>query len=266
MPFLYGIFIAFTEWNLFTDPTWVGLENFKAILFDQDSSFYRQFWQSLGNTFIFVIMTVPLCIIVPLALAGLLGQKPKGKTLFGSIFYIPTLFSVSAVMIIFNFLLSVSYGPFNDWFNTKFNLLANQPSAWISLVLVTVWWSVGGNLIIYEAAISNISEDLLDAAAIDGAGKFRTFFSVILPNMRFQLLFTTITTIIAQFNVYGQPLMLTGGGPNQSTTVLIMIVQRLAFGTGYSRAGIASAMAVMLGLILLVISGIQFALMRRNDD
>lgn len=265
IPFVYGIYIAFTDWDLFTDPVFVGFKNFTTILFDQDSSFYRQFWNGLGNTFFFVLITVPFCILVPLFLATILNTRPKLHRLFQSIFYVPSLFAISAVMIIWQFLLSISYGPINEIFGININLLSTQPYAWIALVVVTVWWTIGGNLVIYQAAINGVSTDMLEAAELDGANAFQKLFKVVVPSIRFQILYTTITTTIAQFNVYGQPLMLTGGGPNRSTEVLIMNVQQNAFGAGMSRAGIASAMAVMLGLCIMVVSVIQFFIMRKQD-
>jgi len=265
IPFAYGIYIAFTQWDLFTDPVFVGLENFITILFDQSSSFYNQFWNGLSNTFFFVIITVPFCIIVPLILATILSTKPKLHRFFQSVFYIPSLFAISAVMIIWQFLLSVTYGPLNHYFDIDFNLLGTQPYAWIALVVVTVWWSIGGNLVIYQAAISGVSKDMLEAAEMDGASPFRKLVSIVIPSIRFQILYTTIMTTIAQFNIYGQPLMLTGGGPNQSTEVLIMNVQQNAFGSGVARAGIASAMAVMLGLCIMIVSIFQFIVLRRQD-
>lgn len=214
IPFIYGIYISLTKWDLFSDPQFVGLANFKTILFDADSSFYRMFWLGLKNTFIFVVFSVPLCIIVPLIIAALLAQIKTAKNAYGSFFYIPTLFAISAVMIIFNFIFGISYGPINEWFNSNTNFLQTQPYAWISIIAVTVWWTMGTNLIIYESAITNVSQDIIESAQIDGAGKIRIFFEIIIPNISFQLLYTTITTTIAQFNIYGQPLMLTDGGPN----------------------------------------------------
>ncbi|WP_047982703.1 carbohydrate ABC transporter permease [Ornithinibacillus contaminans] len=265
IPSVYGFYIAFTKWDIFTSPEFVGFENFKTILFDQDSSFYSQFWNGLKNTFIFVVITVPFCIIVPLVLATALMTKPKLYGLFQSIFYLPTLFAISAVMIIWQFLMSLSYGPFSNVFGFDVNMLSTQPYAWIVLVVVTVWWSIGGNMVIYLAALNGVPKDLLEAAEMDGAGVFRKFFKITLPSIKFQILFTTVMTTIAQFNVYGQPLMLTGGGPTDSTRVLLMDIQQNAFGKGISIAGISSAMAVMLGLCIMVVSVFQFLLLRDKD-
>lgn len=261
-PFFWGIYISFTRWNFFTSPEFIGLENYHTILLNQDSTFYRQFWTGIRNTFLFVIFTVPVAIAVPLVLATALSTKPFLSKIFQSVFYLPTLFAVSAVMIIWQFLLSVTHGPLSQYFGVTTNMLANQPYAWISLVLVTIWWGVGGNMIIYLAALNGISRDQLEAADLDGAGVFRKFFNITLPNIQYQILFTTIMTTIAQFNVFGQPLMLTGGGPAQSTHVLMMFIQSNAFATSGSMAGIASAMAIMLGLCIITVSIFQFFVLK----
>lgn len=265
IPSAYGIYISFTKWNLFTSPEFVGLENYKTILFDHQSSFYAQFHNGLKNTFLFVLFSVPFCIIVPLLLATALSTKPKMHRLFQSVFYLPSLFAVSAVMIIWQFLLSVSYGPLNDVFHYSTNVLDNQPQAWISLVVVTVWWCIGGNMIIYLAALNGVPKSLIEAAELDGAGVFSKFFRITLPSIRYQILFTAVMTTIAQFNVYGQPLMLTAGGPDNSTRVLLMTIQENAFGQGISIAGMSAAMAVMLGICIMIVSAFQFILLRDRD-
>lgn len=265
IPSIYGIYISFTKWNLFSSPEFVGLDNYKTILFDQDSSFYSQFYNGLENTFIFVLLTVPFCIIVPLLIATALTTKPKMNQIFQSLFYLPSLFAISAVMIIWNFLLNVSYGPLGNYFGYTTNVLDTQPHAWISLVAVTVWWTIGGNMVIYLAALNGVPKDLLEAADLDGAGVISKFFRVTLPSIKYQILFTTVMTTIAQFNVYGQPLMLTGGGPTESTHVLLMYIQENAFGSGLSIAGISSAMAVILGICIMIVSAIQFFLLRDKD-
>ncbi|MFK9092030.1 carbohydrate ABC transporter permease [Bacillus salipaludis] len=265
IPTLYGIYISFTNWDLIGDPEFVGFANYKEILFNQESTFYDQLRIGLGNTFKFVLFTVPACIIVPLLLAAGLNTKPKGMKFFQALFYMPTLFSVSAVMIIFSMLYSVSFGPLNHYLNVETNWLATQPYAWITLVTVTVWWTIGANMIIYQAALNGISKDLYEAASIDGANSLQRFFRITLPSIRSQILYTVVITTISQFNVYGQPLMLTKGGPTSSTTVLLMYIQENAFGSGISIAGIGAAMAVILGLCIMVVSAIQFFFLRQRD-
>lgn len=264
IPAVFGVVISFTDWDMYSQPVFVGVQNFKTILFDSESIYHDQFFNGTINTLIFVIFAVPMCIVVPLLLAIALSVKPKCHKIFQSLIYLPTLFAISAVMIIWGFQLSLSYGPFKEWFGLNVNITATQPFAWIALIVVTMWWCSGGNLIIYVAALNTVPKEQTEAAQIDGAGTFVRFFKITLPNIKAQLLFTTVMTTIAQFNVYGQPLMLTNGGPDNSTRVLMMYIQQNAFGSGVSTAGMSAAMAVLLGIIIMIFSGIQFLLNRRS--
>ncbi|EUJ46885.1 carbohydrate ABC transporter permease [Listeria riparia] len=265
VPVVYGIYISFTDWDLVGTPDFVGFDNYREILFQKDSTFYEQLHNGLRNTFIFVVLTVPFCIIVPLLLASALNAKPKLNKLFQSLFYLPSLFAISAVIIIWGLMFNVSFGPINQFLGTTVNWVGTQPYAWLTLVIVTVWWCIGGNMIIYQAALNGISKDFYEAADIDGATSVQKFFRITLPSIRAQLLYTVVMTTIAQFNVYGQPLMLTKGGPSGSTTVLLMYIQQNAFGTGQSIAGIASAMAVILGLCIMAVSAVQFFFLRNKN-
>lgn len=265
IPVFFGLYISFTNWDLFSTPVFVGLDNYKELFFQSDSIFYEQLRIGLKNTFLFVIFSVPFCIAVPLLLAAGLNTKPKLGKIFQSIFYMPSLFAISAVVIIWTLIFNVNYGPINQIFQMDTPWLGTQPYAWVALVVVTVWWTIGGNMVIYQAALNGISKDFYEAADIDGATSVQKFFKITLPSIRGQILYTVVMTTIAQFNVYGQPLMLTGGGPNNSTRVLLMYIQQNAFGSGQSIAGIASAMAVILGICIMMVSVIQFKFLKKKD-
>lgn len=265
IPVIFGIYVSFTDWDLFGSPTFVGLANYKELFFQKDSTFYEQLRIGLANTFKFVLFSVPFCIAVPLLLAAALNTKPKLGKIFQSIFYMPSLFAISAVVIIWTLIFNVNYGPVNTMLNSDIPWTSTQPYAWVTLVIVTVWWTIGGNMVIYQAALNGISKDFYEAADIDGASAFQKFTKITLPAIKGQILYTLVMTTIAQFNIYGQPLMLTGGGPNNSTRVLLMYIQQNAFGSGQSIAGIASAMAVILGICIMIVSAIQFKLLRKED-
>ncbi|MFG1733460.1 carbohydrate ABC transporter permease [Paenibacillus sp. 843] len=265
LPTLYGIYASFTQWNLINDPVWVGLDNYKTILFDTESTFYTQFMNGLKNTLIFVVLSVPILIIIPLMIAvSLEHKKVKMKNVIQSILYIPGLISISAAALIWSLIFNKQLGITNNIFGSETVWAANQPYAWLIIIVITVWGGVGGNMIIYRASISGVSKDLYESAEMDGAGPVRRFSSITLPSIRFPLIYTFVMTTAGAFNVFGQPLMMTDGGPRQSTTVLMMYIRQLAFGHGESIAGMASAMAVLLGLVILVISALQYYVMNRN--
>lgn len=264
IPVVFGIYISFTNWDLFSTPTFVGFDNYKELFFNSNSAFYSMLRVGLKNTFTFVILSVPFCIIIPLLLAAALNTKPKLWQVFQSIFYLPSLFAISAVVLVWQLIFNINYGPINNLLNLDIVWTGQQPYAWIALVVVTIWWTIGGNMVIYQAALNGISKDFYEAADIDGASSIVKFFKITLPSIKGQLLYTVVMTTIAQFNVYGQPLMLTAGGPNNSTRVLLMNIQQTAFGSGQSIAGIASAMAVILGLCIMLISALQFRILTRK--
>lgn len=262
IPIVFGIYISFTNWNLVGSPHWVGLQNYKTILMDSHSVFYTQLHNGLKNTLLFVVLAVPFCIIVPLLLAVALNAKPKFMKFFQALFYLPSLFAISAVVIVWNLIFNPTYGPLDHFLHISTVWTGTQPYAWIAIVVVTVWWTIGGNMIIYQAALNGIPKDYYEVASLDGASSVQQFFHITLPGIRGQILYTLVMTTISQFNIYGQPLMLTNGGPNSSTSVLLMYIQQNAFGSGQSIAGIASAMVIILGICIMIVSAIQFFFLR----
>ncbi|MBT2288752.1 sugar ABC transporter permease [Paenibacillus albidus] len=265
LPTIYGIYASFTKWNLMNEPVWVGLDNYKTILFNTESTFHTQFQNGLKNTFIFVGLSVPLLIVIPLMIAvALEHKKVKMKNVIQSILYIPGLISISAAALIWLLIFNKQLGITGNIFGSQIAWPTNQPYAWLIIIVITVWGGVGGNMIIYRASISGVAKELYESAELDGAGSIRRFASITLPSIRFPLIYTFVMTTAGAFNVFGQPLMMTDGGPRQSTHVLMMYIRQLAFGNGESIAGMASAMAVLLGLIILVISALQYYVMNRN--
>ncbi|MFC4596640.1 carbohydrate ABC transporter permease [Cohnella hongkongensis] len=265
LPTIYGIYASFTQWNLMNDPHWVGLANYKALLFDTQSTFHTQFWNGLKNTLLFVLFTVPLLILIPLLAAVSLQHKlVKAKGVMQSILYVPGLISISAAALIWLLIFNKQLGITGNVLNSNAAWAATQPYAWIIIIVITIWGGLGGNMIIYRASLAGVAQDLYEAADMDGAGPYRKFFSITLPSIHFPLIYTFVMTTAGAFNVFGQPLMMTDGGPRQSTHVLMMYIRSLAFGHGESIAGMASAMAVLLGVVILIVSALQYYVMSRS--
>lgn len=264
IPAVFGIVVSFTKWNILGTPEWVGLKNYAEILSDSSSTFYTQFHIGIKNTILFTLFSVPFCIIVPLVLACALNTKTKGQKIFQSIFYLPTLFSISSVILAWGFLFNKNFGPINKMLGNAINWGGIQPYTWIAIVIITVWWYIGGNMVIYQAALAGVPIDMYEAASLDGAGAITKFFKITLPSIKNQIAYTLVITTIAQLNIYGQPLMFSKGGPANSTSVLLMYIKQTAFGSGESIAGIASAMAVMLGLCIVFVASLQFYILREK--
>lgn len=266
IPIVFGIYISFTNWDMIGTPEWVGLANYKEILLNSKSTFNRQFMEGIRNTLLFVVLNVPLCIVVPLGFALVLHLRPYGSKFFQSVLYLPTLFSVTSVGLIWMQLLNRRFG-LASMMGAKVPWATTMPYAWIALMVMTVWWTMGANMVIYQAALSGVSQDLYEAAEIDGAGGIVKFFKITLPSIRFQLLYTLVITVARSFNVYGQPTIMTRVDPATAPAVKVLVyhIRNIAFGSGQSAAGIASAMAVILGIFIAIISIFQFKLIRNED-
>ncbi len=270
-PFIYGLIISFFDWNLFfPDQTrFIGFENYTRIWFESDGIYYRYFWTGLGNTLIFVIFSVPFLVLIPLILAALIDMEPWGHKIFRTILFMPTVLSISSVILIWKWQFYTNGGFINSLLVqlglTEIPFLVSQPWAWISIIIVTIWWTMGTNMVILGAGLKNIDKTLYEAAAIDGATYYQTFRFITMPSLAPQMLIVMITTVLASFGVYGQPDLLTNGGPEFSTTVLMMRIRPLAFGTN-ADPGIATAMAVSMGMIMILVSIIQARIIRKRGD
>lgn len=270
VPFFYGIIISFFDWNMFQPEltTFVGFENYYNVLFNQDSIFYIYFWSGLKNTLLFVVIAVPFLILIPLVLAKLIDIQPRGYKFFRTILFLPTVLSISAVILIWRWQFYTNGGFINSLLLTlgidEIAFLSTQPWAWISILIVTIWWTMGTNLVILGAGMKNIDRTLYEAAEIDGATSVQIFFKITIPMLAPQLLIVGIMTMLASFNLYGQPDLLTQGGPDRSTTVVMMYIRQFAAGSN-SQPGIATTMSLMLGLIMIVISIVQAKILRKRD-
>ena len=262
-PAIYGIYAAFTKWDLFNEPVFTGLENFKTLLFDSSNTYYKQLRNGLANTFKFVIFSVPFCIILPLSLALALNARPKGNKFFQALYYLPSLMSISTVTLTWRYVFNVQYGIINKFFGVQANFFL-PPYTWVMLVVVTVWWCTGGTMVIYQSALASVPQDQYEAAAVDGANSIQRFLHVTLPNMRYPLMYTLVTSVIAQFNLYGQPDILVGFSNAEANAVLLQYIYENS--VKKQVAGMSSAMAVILGLCIMVVSFIQMRMMVKNQE
>lgn len=261
IPFVSGVAQSFLD----KKGQFVGLQNFFNIFFNKELIYREQFLRGLGNTLLYVCISVPCLIIIPFLIALLLDMEPPGYKLFRAILFMPTIFSITSVILMWKRILEVETGFINSFF-LKFNLsqidfLGSQPWAWISILIVTIWWTMGTNMVILGAGLKNIDKAMYEAAAIDGASGVKTVVYITLPSIIGQLIVVGIMTILASFNLYGQAQLLTGGGPERSTEVLLMVIMRYL----YDRPQIASAMSLALGSIMIVISLAQAGIMKLRE-
>ena len=262
-PFFTGIYISLTSANNFTglEAPFIGIENYRQ-LFDPEHRQFERFWQTLWNTVIFVVLSVPTLIAIALGLAAILNAKFRGRTFFRAIYFAPWTLSVAVVGLLWFWILQSRGGLVVDifgWFGLQSpNWLSSQPWAWMSILLATVWWTIGFNTIILLAGMQAISADLYEAASIDGANKWQQFTKITVPSLRPILLLVITLQIIASFNLVGQPQIITNGGPpTAQTTPVLLHLYNIGFRSPFN-VGLAAAMAVVVAVFMIIVSVINF--------
>ncbi|MEU0567675.1 sugar ABC transporter permease [Nonomuraea sp. NPDC005983] len=237
-----AVVMSFFDWPMLGDSQFIGLENFRY-LFGEDPDFLA----SLRNTFVFTGLYVPLNIIVALGLAFWISNS-RWQNLWRVLFFIPAITPMVANAVIWKLLFQLV--------GTEPNLLADGRTALLSVVAMSVWQGFGYNLIVFSAAINEMSPSVLEAASIDGATGPRRLFSVQLPLISPALFFATTMTVINALQVFTQPYILTAGGPGNATETLVMNVYQAGF---QSRdLGLAAAAAWVLFAIILLVTAGQF--------
>jgi multiple sugar transport system permease protein len=267
LPILYGIWMSLHNWDLLNPvKEFVGLKNYLNI-FDPESYLHNLFFEGLKNTFLFVICSVPLLIVFGLGLALLLNSLPnKIRGFFRTVYFIPYSVSVSIVAIIWLWLLDTNSGLVNQYLQklgfSMIPWLTDLPWAWVSIIVATIWWTIGFNMVIFINALNDVPEELYEASSLDGASRWQRFVHITLPSIQPTMLFVTLTSTIASFNIYGQPYLMTRGGPGTSTQVLLMNIVDEAF--NQRQLGNAAAMSILMALIMITISLIQFRITNRK--
>jgi multiple sugar transport system permease protein len=272
-PFFSGLVISLLDYSYLRPEAtkFVGLANYINI-FTPDTPQFQTFWNALGNTVQFVIYSVPFLVVIPLLLAVLLNTKTPGRNLFRAVDFMPWVLSVAVVGLLWWWIFQDQGGLINFYLGRMGfqppQWLSTLPWAWVSIVVATVWWTIGFNTIILLAALQDIPDYLYEAAALDGAVGIRAFQQITVPMLRSVLLFIVITSIIASFNLFGQPFIMTGGGPSQpgggGATEPVMV---RIYNEGFVRnfQGSAAAMSFIVAAIMIVVSYLNFRFFRSRD-
>ncbi|MCW2833738.1 MAG: sugar transporter permease [Nocardioides sp.] len=267
LPIALGLWISLHSWD-FTLPgkPFVGLRNYSELLTPGTGEFER-FWNAMQATGIFTAISVPLLIVIPLAVALVMNQRFRGRNLFRALFFAPYVLGVAVVGVVWRFLLDANIGVVNylaglvglpdstPW-------LTSIPETWIALIGVTVWWTLGFNAVIFLAGLQDISNDLYEAAKMDGAGAWVRFRHVTLPGLRPVVLFVVMITVIASANMFGQSWIMTRGGPGQETRTAIYYI--VDTGLNQRAMGEAAAASWLLTLVLMLTSALLFAFARER--
>lgn len=248
IPIAMAFFLSFTDYDVISRSNWIGLENYQWLKWD------NVLWQSFKNVFYYSMVYVPLNICFSLGLALLLNREWRGVKVFRAMYYLPTITSAVAASIVWFWLLNPEFGLINQILRRIGIVgpawLAQTETAMLSIVMVTLWMSVGSNMIIYLAGLQGVPKELYESARLDGAGSWNCFRYVTWPFLRPTTFFVSTMSIIGALQLFDQAYVLTQGGPANSTkTVVYQIYQ-----TGFNQLdmGYASAQAFVLAVAILL--------------
>jgi multiple sugar transport system permease protein len=263
-PLIYAFWVSLHTWTTVSgDHGFVGLTHYYNLFFQYNTfDTVRNYWSGMKVTVFFAIISVPLLVLVALIFALLLASGPF-RSFFRTVYYVPAVLSITVAMTVWLWILQEG-GIASTYLHRDIPWLIDQPWAWVSIFLATLWWTPGFNMIILLAGIIDVPGDYHEAAKIDGANGLQRILYITIPLLRPVLAFVTITQMIASFGLFGQPFLLTHGGPGTSTTPVALSMYNEAFGADQN-LGLASAESFVLGIILIIIAVIQLRFFRAAE-
>jgi multiple sugar transport system permease protein len=265
-PVVQGVYVSLHKWGLMGKIRFLGFANYSRFLTD------RYFWEALGHTTWFVIISVPLLVVVPVCL-GILANRGFGMKKFLRIaYYVPTVLSVAVIARIARWFFEPYNGVLSyllhDWGvlppGQEIMWLRNIGLIWAVITLTTVWWTIGFSMMLVVSALQDIPETLYEAAELDGAGKARQLFGITLPLLKPVIYLILLLQMISSFKVFGQIQLISGGGPGTATRPLIQYIYDSAF--RQSDMGYGAAMSYALFFILVALSYVQLRLQRKKEN
>jgi multiple sugar transport system permease protein len=261
-PIVRGILLAFQQVNFITEPVWVGFDNFKLLFADP------LFWDAWRNTLVFTGLALVFGFAVPFLIAVLLNELRHAKGYFRLVVYLPVMLPPVVAALLWKWF----YDPGPGLFNSVLRVVGIDGPHWLddrstsllSLVFVATWANLGSATLIYLAALQTIPGDLYEAAELDGANVLQRLRHVTIPQTRFVLLVLLLLQIVATMQIFTEPYIMTGGGPDDSTVTVLLLLYRYAF--VYNDFGTASALSTLLLLVLSVFSFAYLRVTRRAES
>ncbi|MFD4960094.1 carbohydrate ABC transporter permease [Microbacterium sp. NPDC058389] len=258
-PLVFSVYASFTKWNGLSEPVFNGIANFVEMAND------RYFWQAMGNT-VFYMIGIPIGLVLSLLLALALNRRMRGTTFFRTVYYVPVISSLAAVAILWQWAYNGDFGLVNQvlaLFGIDGpNWLQNADTVKPAIIIMAVWKGLGYSMLLYLAALQSVPRHLYEAAALDGAGAFQQFRHITVPMLNPVTFFLVVTSIIGGAQIFIEiNIMTPTGGPEFSSASIVWYIWQKAF--NYLQMGYATAMSVVLGLLVFVVTAIQFRLNRR---
>ena len=259
-PLIAGMGLSLFKADLFGGGEFVGLENFTRLMRD------AIFLQSIANTFYFVLLTVPPLTVLPLFLALLLNRSTRTAAFFRGVFFSSSVLSVTIVTLIWRMILMGDGGLISD-IRAVFGagvipFLSDPRLVMISMAIITVWWCLGLPMMLYLSALQQVPKDIYEAAALDNASWWRTLWSITLPSVSRTVILVAIFECVLQFQLFGQPQLITQGGPNGASRPIVLFI----FEVGFRRwdVGYAAAASQILFAIILIATVVQYFVTRKG--
>ncbi|MEQ6378438.1 sugar ABC transporter permease [Bacillaceae bacterium S4-13-56] len=262
VPIVSSLVISFTDWDLISSLQFVGFDNYIRLVQDEE------FWRAFKNTFLFILGYIPLVMVLGLSCALLLNKQMRFKAFFRATYFLPVITSWVAVSLVWKWLYNPNYGLINYLLSlvgiTGPQWLHDPNTAMIGIILASAWKDIGFVMVLFLGGLQNISPSYYEAASIDGAGKFRSLWSITIPLLAPTTFFVTIISMINSFQVFDQVMIMTEGGPSGSTTVLVQNIYNYAF--SYYEMGYASAMSWALFIVIFIFTWIQMRLQKKGAN
>lgn len=264
LPILASLLLSLTDFDIYAladsdNARWVGWSNYGRLLSEP------LFWKALANTFYFVCVGGPLTVVVSLSAALLVSSKlTRFQGFWRTIFFAPVVTTLVAVAVVWRYLYHSRYGSLNyvlGWLGiSPIDWLGDGRWAMFAIIVLAVWKNFGYNMVIFVAGLQSIPDELFEAARMDGAGPWNTFWTIKLPLLAPTFFFVGVTTMIGYFQLFSEPYVMTQGGPLERTYSLVMYMYEEGF--RFWRIGFASAIAFVLFVIILAATAIQVRLQR----
>lgn len=255
IPIFCSFFLSFTQWDLLNEIQFVGLKNYKSIFSE------KEFLQIFINTFVYAISTTFFAVIIPLVIASILNAKIRFSEIFKTIYFLPFITPAVVIAIVWAWIFDPNIGPINTILRSNLTWLFDKNLAMPILIFITVWKLIGYNVVLFLTGFSTINSNIYSAAKIDGANERQIFKEITLPLLKPTINFVILVTAISSFQVFDLIYVLTGGGPNGATDVVVYSIYKYAF--EYFEIGKACALAYILFIIILVLSLLKN--LRRNS-